>query len=81
MHDRLWVFRYALPTSLVGMHLVHRMNTLPARLGCSGGYCEALLGVSRVCQPEERSVAGTYGLRESNNERGRPPLSQSVGYT
>ena len=64
LHDRLWVLRYALPTSLVGMHLVHRMNTLPARLGYSGGFCEALLGVSRVCQPEERSVTGTYDLRD-----------------
>ena len=37
---------------------------MPARLGYSGGFCEALLGVSRVCQPEERSVAGTYDLRD-----------------
>ena len=60
----LFISCYALPASLVRIHLVHRMNTLPARLGYSGGFCEALLGVSRVCQPEERSVAGTYGLRE-----------------
>ena len=57
-------YLYALPTSLVRVHLVHRMNTLPARLGYSGGLCEALLGVSRVCQPEERSAAGTYDLRD-----------------
>ncbi len=31
------VMDYALPTSLVRVHLVHRMNTLPARLGYSGG--------------------------------------------
>ena len=37
---------------------------LPARLGYSGGFCEALLGVSRVARPEERSVTGTYDLRE-----------------
>ena len=37
---------------------------LPARLGYSGGFCEARLGVSRVAQPEERSVTGTYDLRE-----------------
>ena len=55
---------YALPTSLVRVHLVHRMNTLPARLGYSGGLCEALLGVSRVARPQERSVTGTYDLRE-----------------
>jgi len=52
------------------------MNTLPARLDYSRGFCEARLGFSRVARPEERSVTGTYDLRERSFDQ---PMSVVIG--